>query len=228
MVKKRILSGIFLIFSFSIQVTMQNLYLFFIASLLLNFTPGNDMIYVASRSISQGIKAGIISAAGIFIGCFVHILAAVFGLSIIITKSAFLFELIKFLGAGYLIYLGIKAVRKKSDFNKSIAALPSVNKWKLLKQGIITNALNPKVALFFLSFLPQFIQINSPHYKGQLLGLGLWFDLQGTFILLLVAYLLGKTRDLIKNNQRFWKIQGKITGFILIGLCIKVALSAKK
>ena len=128
---------------------LQNLYLFFIASLLLNLTPGNDMIYVASRSISQGIKAGIISAIGIFIGCFVHIIASVFGLSIIIAKSAFLFDLIKLLGAGYLIYLGIKALATKSNFNKNIINLRPVDKWKLLKQGIITNALNPKVALFY-------------------------------------------------------------------------------
>ena len=133
---------------------IQNLYLFFIASLLLNLTPGNDMIYVASRSISQGIKAGMISALGVCVGCFVHIFAAVFGLSIIIMQSAFLFNIIKLLGAGYLIYLGIKALITKSDFNKAITTLPKIDKWKLLKQGIITNALNPKVALFFLSFLP--------------------------------------------------------------------------
>src|SRR6476659_3040018 len=197
---------------------IHNLYLFFIASLLLNLTPGNDMIYVASRSISQGIKAGMISAMGIFIGCFVHIIAAVFGLSVIIAKSAFLFEIIKFLGAGYLIYLGIKAVITKSDFNKDLTRLPKVNTWRLLKQGIITNALNPKVALFFLSFLPQFIEIGSPLYKAQLFSLGLWFDLQGTFVLIIVAYLLGKTSNFIKNNQKFWKIQEKITGIILIGL----------
>jgi len=207
---------------------IPNLYLFFIASLLLNLTPGNDMIYVASRSISQGIKAGMISALGVFIGCFVHIVFAVFGLSIIIAKSAFLFGLIKFLGAGYLIYLGIKALVSKSDFNKDTTTLPKVDKWKLLKQGIITNALNPKVALFFLSFLPQFIQINSPLYKVQLFSLGLWFDLQGTLVLIIVAYLLGKTGNFIKNNQRFWKIQEKVTGIILIGLGIKVALSSKK
>ena len=207
---------------------IQNLYLFFIASLLLNLTPGNDMIYVASRSISQGIKAGMISALGVFIGCFVHILAAVFGLSIIIAQSAFLFELIKLLGAGYLIYLGIKALITKSDFNKGITTLPKVDKWKLLKQGIITNALNPKVALFFLSFLPQFIQINSPLYKAQLFSLGLWFDLQGTLVLIIVAFLLGKAGNFIKNNQKFWRIQEKITGIILIGLGIKVALSSKK
>ena len=207
---------------------MQNLYLFFIASLLLNLTPGNYMMYVASRSISQGIKAGIISAIGVFIGCFVHIMAAVFGLSIIIMKSAFLFELIKFIGAGYLIYLGIKALLTKSNFNKNIITLPPTDKWKLLKQGIITNALNPKVALFFLSFLPQFIQVSSPIYKVQLFMLGLWFDLQGTFVLIIVARLIGKASNIIKNNQKFWNIQEKITGLILIGLGIKVALTAKK
>ncbi len=207
---------------------IENLYLFFIASLLLNLTPGNDMIYVASRSISQGFKAGAISASGIFIGCFVHILAAVFGLSIIIAKSALLFELIKFLGAGYLIYLGIKALKAKSHFNENITALRDLDKWKLLKQGIITNALNPKVALFFLSFLPQFIQTNSAFYKVQLFSLGLWFDLQGSLVLVITAYFLGRTRNFIKKNERFWRIQGKITGIILIGLGIKVALSGKK
>ena len=207
---------------------MQNLFLFFIASLLLNLTPGNDMIYVASRSISQGVKAGIISAVGIFVGCFVHIAAAVFGLSIIIMKSAFLFELIKFLGAGYLIYLGAKTLLSKSNFNKNIQALPPADKWKLLKQGIITNALNPKVALFFLSFLPQFIQPASPLYKIQLFSLGLWFDLQGTCVLMIVAWVIGKAGNFIKNNKRFWRMQEKITGIILIGLGIKVALASKK
>jgi threonine/homoserine/homoserine lactone efflux protein len=207
---------------------MQNLYLFFIASLLLNITPGNDMMYVASRSISQGVKAGIVSAVGVFIGCFVHIAAAVFGLSLIIMKSAFLFEIIKFLGAGYLIYLGIRAILTKSNFNENIQALPPTDKWKLLKQGIITNALNPKVALFFLSFLPQFIQTGSPLYKTQLFSLGLWFDLQGTFVLMIVAWVVGKARHFIKNNKKFWRIQEKITGIILIGLGIKVALSSRK
>ena len=203
---------------------IQNLYLFFIASLLLNLTPGNDMIYVASRSISQGIKAGIISAVGVFLGCFVHITAAVFGLSIIIMKSAFLFELIKYVGAAYLIYLGIKAFTTKSNFNKELTTLPKVDKWKLLKQGIITNSLNPKVALFFLSFLPQFIRIDSSLYKVQLFSLGLWFAVQGTLVLIIVAYLLGKTGNFIKNNQRFWRVQEKVTGLILIGLGIKFRL----
>src|SRR5580698_10063934 len=99
------------------MLTFQNLYLFFIASLLLNLTPGNDMLYVASRSISQGVKGGIVSALGVFAGCFVHISAAVLGLSIIIAKSAYLFELIKFAGAAYLIYLGVKALFSKPNMD---------------------------------------------------------------------------------------------------------------
>jgi len=127
----------------------QNVYLFFIASLLLNLTPGNDMLYVASRSVSQGVKAGIASAAGIFVGCFVHISAAALGLSIIISKSAYLFQLIKFAGAGYLIYLGIKALLATPAVNTADEKPVKANYWKLFKQGILTNALNPKVAVFF-------------------------------------------------------------------------------
>ncbi|MEO8862246.1 MAG: LysE family translocator, partial [Ginsengibacter sp.] len=165
---------------------------------------------------------------GVFIGCFVHIIAAVFGLSIIIMKSVFLFQMIKFIGAGYLIYLGIKALVSKSNLNPEVERLPAVSKWQLFKQGIITNVLNPKVALFFLSFLPQFIHIGTPLYKLQLFSLGLWFDLQGTLILIIVALLIGRTRNFIKNNQKFWRVQEKITGIILIGLGIKVALSSGK
>ena len=206
----------------------QNLYLFFIASLLLNLTPGNDMLYVASRTISQGVKAGLFSALGIFIGCFVHIIAAVFGLSIIIAQSAFLFNTIKFLGVGYLLYLGIKAFFSKSSFNSDIEKLPRVEEWKLLKQGIITNILNPKVAIFFLSFLPQFVDSTSPLFKWQLFSLGMWFDIQGTAILIIVTFLLGKTTNFLKQNPEWWKMQEKFTGLILIALSIKLAFSSNK
>ncbi len=208
--------------------TFQNLYLFFIASLLLNLTPGNDMLYVASRSISQGIKAGIVSALGIFIGCFVHIFAAVLGLSIIIARSAYLFSMIKFAGAAYLIYLGIKALTVKQKNITEFKAQIKVNKWTLFKQGMVTNVLNPKVAIFFLSFLPQFIDPSSPFFKLQLFTLGCWFAIQGTLVLIIVAIVLGKTKDFFKQNPKVWMIQEKITGCILIALGIKVALAAKK
>lgn len=206
----------------------ENLYLFFVASLMLNLTPGNDMIYVASRSFSQGVQAGVYSAIGIFLGCFVHILAAIFGLSIIVAQSAFLFELIKFAGAAYLVYLGIKTLLTKSQFTKGIVKLPYIDKRKLVKQGILTNALNPKVAIFFLSFLPQFINPSSGNFELQLFGLGIWFAVQGTLILIIIACLLGKTTDIIKNNPKVWMIQEKITGLILIGLGLKLALTSRK
>ncbi|MEO8666033.1 MAG: LysE family translocator [Ignavibacteria bacterium] len=206
----------------------QNLYLFFIASLLLNLTPGNDMIFVASRSISQGTKAGVFSAIGVFFGCSIHIIAAIFGLSLIIAESAFLFSVIKFAGAGYLIYLGVKALMSRSGFVNDKSDLPEINKWKLMKQGFITNALNPKVAIFFLSFLPQFIDPSSHLFQLQLLSLGLWFDLQGTLILILVSYILGKSKNFIKQNQKIITIQEKFTGLILIGLGIKLALTNHK
>ena len=208
--------------------TIQNLYLFFIASLLLNLTPGNDMLYVASRSISQGVKGGIVSALGVFAGCFVHISAAVLGLSIIIAKSAYLFELIKFAGAAYLVYLGVRALISKPPANQMDENLVKTNNWKLFKQGAVTNALNPKVAVFFLSFLPQFIDPASPYFKLQLFTLGLWFAVQGTTVLIIAACIFGKTKDFFKRNPKVWRIQEKITGMVLICLGIKIALTTKK
>ena len=106
--------------------------------------------------------------------------------------------------------------------------LAKTNYWKLFKQGAITNALNPKVAVFFLSFLPQFIDAGSPWFKLQLFTLGLWFAVQGTTVLIIVACIFGKTKDFFKRNPKVWRIQEKITGLVLIGLGIKIALSSKK
>jgi threonine/homoserine/homoserine lactone efflux protein len=185
------------------------------------------MLYVASRSLSQGVKAGLFSAIGIFIGCFVHILAAVFGLSYIISQSEVAFNIIKFAGATYLIYIGIQSLRAKSTAG-DLKQLSQVGNWTLTKQGIITNVLNPKVAIFFLSFLPQFIDITAGSVKMQLFVLGLWFDIQGTLILILMVFLLGKTSNFIKSNPRFWTFQEKLTGGILIFLGVKLALSSQK
>jgi len=206
----------------------QNLYLFFIASLLLNLTPGNDMLYVASRSVSQGIKGGIVSALGVFAGCFVHILAAVLGLSIIISRSAYLFQVIKFAGAGYLIYIGIRSLLAKPSTGLVEEVKVKTNYLKLFKQGAITNALNPKVAIFFLSFLPQFVDVSSPYVKVQLFTLGVWFAVQGTTVLIIVACIFGKTKDFFKNNPKAIRIHEKITGLVLIGLGIKIAVSTTK
>ncbi len=207
---------------------IENFWVFVLAALLLNLTPGNDMLYVAARSTGQGMRAGIISALGIMVGCMVHIFLAMVGLSAIIAKSALAFEIIKFIGAGYLIFLGIKALAtKKAKLN-----IENENKKESLKkifwQGVLTNVLNPKVALFFLAFLPQFINLNGTNTSWQILFLGSWFNVQGTLINIIVALLFGKIGSWLSNSSRFILLQQRITGIVLIGLGIKVALTSKQ
>src|SRR5436190_22233490 len=126
---------------------IENFYLFLSVSILINLSPGPDMLYTAARSLSQGIKAGILSALGIFTGCFVHISVAVFGLSKIIEECVLLFSIIKYAGAAYLIYLGLKSLLRKKHESNTIASLSSISYRKIFFQGVITNVLNPKVAL---------------------------------------------------------------------------------
>jgi len=211
-----------LLFMFSID----NFYLFLGVSIVINLSPGPDMIYTAARSLSQGTKGGIFSALGVFCGCLFHITAATFGLSKIIEESVLLFSIIKYAGAPYLVYLGIKALFNKKQ-KVEIGNLPSLTNKKIFTQGILTNILNPKVAIFFLSFLPQFIDPHSLYIKQQIAFLGLWFDLQGTLVLLLVAALVGAFRDLLQKNTRFWNWQEKITGLILLGLGVKMLFTKK-
>jgi threonine/homoserine/homoserine lactone efflux protein len=203
-------------------------WVFALTGLLLNLTPGNDMVYVIARSSGQGTKAGVISALGIGAGCVVHILAAVVGLSALIAQSALAFDVIKYAGAAYLVYLGTKSVFSKKH---SIAIDKNVNKFsykRMFWQGCITNVLNPKVALFFLAFLPQFINIHKGNPSLQILFLGTWFDVVGTIVNVLVALLFGKIGAWLSNSEKFIQWQERITGMILIGLGIKVALSSKK
>lgn len=198
--------------------------MFALASLLLNLTPGNDMLYVASRSTGQGVKAGIVSALGISGGCIIHMLAAVAGLSAILAKSSTAFDIIKFAGAAYLIFLGIKAFTNKTTPLK-LESVKSSSYNKLFWQGLMTNVLNPKVALFFLAFLPQFVNIHENSVQWQILFLGTWFNISGTIVNILVAILFGKISGMLSRSPGFLQWQQRITGFVLIGLGIKVALS---
>ena len=186
------------------------------------------MLYVIARSSGQGTKAGIISALGIGAGCIVHILAAVVGLSALIAQSAVAFDIIKYAGAAYLIYLGIRSVLRKKHSIKINRDLKELSYQKIFWQGFITNVLNPKVALFFLAFLPQFINIDKGNTSLQILFLGSWFDMVGTLVNILVAILFGKIGAWLSQSPAFIQWQERITGMILIGLGIKVALSSKK
>ena len=210
------------------MISLDDILLFAFASLVLNITPGNDMLYVATRSASQGVKAGIVSSLGIAGGCVVHLFAAVIGLSAIIANSAVAFNIIKYLGAAYLVYLGIKSFlskQNKFNLNDKIEKKPLS---KLFWQGVFTNVLNPKVALFFLAFLPQFIHPEKGNAALQILFLGLWFNFSGTIVNIIVAMLFGKLGNWLADKQTFIKWQNKITGLLLIGLGIKVALSSRK
>jgi threonine/homoserine/homoserine lactone efflux protein len=210
-------------------MTYPDFWVFALAAFLLNITPGNDMIYVASRSTGQGIKAGIISSLGIFVGCAVHVLAAVAGLSAIIAKSVSAFNIIKYLGAAYLVYLGVRALLSKKNTGFSLSENMKPIGYRLIFwQGVFTNVLNPKVALFFLAFLPQFISVHAAHPQWQILFLGTWFNLGGTLVNMLVALLFGKMGNWLSNSPRFLAAQQRITGIVLISLGIKVALTSKK
>ena len=206
---------------------IENFYLFLSVSLLINLSPGPDMLYTAARSLSQGTKAGILSALGIFSGCLIHTTAAVFGLSKIIQESVFLFSIIKYAGAAYLIFLGMRSFFRKPKTQSNIVRLEPISYKKIYFQGVITNVLNPKVAIFFLSFLPQFIDPQSTFLKEQIAFLGLWFDVQGTLILVLVALVTGYFQMMLQKNKAFWNWQEKITGLILVALGIKMLFTRK-
>ncbi len=209
------------------MIDFQQFLIFAFASFLLNITPGNDMVFVATYATNQGIKAGIWASLGIALGCIVHISAAVLGISAIIAQSAFLFDLIKYLGAAYLIYIGLKTIFSKAD-NFDIEKKNSViSNWGILEQGIFTNILNPKVALFFLAFLPQF---TTPQYQPvwlQILILGIWFNISGTLVNCAVAFAFGKASNFLKKYPNFTNWQNKFTGFILVGLGLRVAFMKK-
>ena len=208
-------------------MAIEHFWVFALAALLLNLTPGNDMLYVAARSTSQGIKAGIISSLGIMAGCMVHILAAVIGLSAIIAQSALAFNIIKYVGAAYLVYLGIRSIISQKKTFEVKNKMQQQSYTRIFWQGVITNVLNPKVALFFLAFLPQFINVESKHTALQILFLGTWFNVGGTLVNIMVAILFGKIGTWLSHSPRFIQWQERITGAMLIALGIKVALSKK-
>jgi threonine/homoserine/homoserine lactone efflux protein len=207
---------------------IENFWLFALSAFLLNITPGNDMLYIIARSSSQGTKAGIISSFGIMAGGMVHTTAAVIGLSAIIAESALAFTIIKFIGAAYLIYLGIKAMITKNNIVNQKVEKKKISNKRLFLQGALTNILNPKVALFFLAFLPQFINVHTGNIALSILLLGIWFNIGGTIVNILVALLFGKIGKLLSSSPGFIYWLGKFTGIILLGLGIKVAVATKK
>lgn len=201
---------------------------FLISGILLNLTPGADTMYILGRSISQGKKAGILSALGITTGAFVHCIFAAIGLSIILAKSALAFEIVKYIGAAYLIYLGVRMLIYKLEGEFQLDKKnEAVNYRKIYISGIFTNVLNPKVALFFLAFLPQFIDPEYAQNSIPFIILGLTFVTTGTIWCLTLAFFASKLSYKIRQNYKIKKWLDKLTGSIFILLGIKLALTQK-
>jgi RhtB (resistance to homoserine/threonine) family protein len=202
---------------------------FLITGILLNLTPGNDTIFILSKSIAQGKKAGIISVFGITTGSIIHTLLAAYGLSVIIAQSIFVFNLIKYAGAAYLFYLGYKMFKEKSDLKTRIVqSHAAINYVKIYSDAIITNVLNPKVALFFIAFLPQFINTDTPNTLLPFLMLGATFITTGTIWCLILAVFASTTFAKFKSNSKISSYFNKVCGLSLIALGIKVAFTGRK
>jgi threonine/homoserine/homoserine lactone efflux protein len=194
---------------------------FLFAALMLNIAPGPDMLYVIGRSVGQGRRAGIVSSLGVFVGCWVHILAAALGVAALLRSSPMAFNAVRYAGAAYLIYLGIKMLAQKTDL--SARPLKPEGLTSIFRQGVLTNVLNPKVAIFFLAFLPQFIDAHRGSVALQIVLLGLIFNVGGTLVNLAVAYAGGTLGELLRRNEHFARLQRWFTGVIFIGLGLRLA-----
>ncbi len=193
------------------------------ASILLSVMPGPDNIFVLTESITKGHINGIAISVGLSLGVLIHTLAAAAGLSIIILKSAFIFSLIKYLGAIYLFYLVYLAIKeKKAVLNFGVnKTVEKVKILPLIKKGFLMNILNPKVSLFFVAFLPQFVSINGMNISLQMVILGIIFMVQAVIIFSLIAILSGQLTKYV-NNSRFWKITKwtKVSVLSVLGLIL--------
>ncbi len=190
-------------------------------------TPGPDMLYVITRGVTQGRRAGMLSALGVICGILVHTTAAAFGLTLLLQTSAFAFLIVKTLGAIYLIYLGVKAWRDKSTFSVQ-TSVSNVSLHKVFWQGVLSNVLNPKVAIFFLAFLPQFVDKGSGNVPFQMVILGLTFACFGLCFLLAIGYSSGKIGSLLTRQPQYAQFLERLAGGILIGLGIRLALTERR
>jgi threonine/homoserine/homoserine lactone efflux protein len=205
-----------------------NLLLFLTASLALIFTPGPDMIYVVTRGVAQGRRAALVSAAGVCSGIAVHTALATLGLSALLARSAVAFQAVKYVGAAYLIYLGVRALMSREGVTVPRGSAPKTRLAAIFRQGVLSNVLNPKVALFFLAFLPQFVSPAAGSPALQMLLLGAVFALLGFTIFCIIAYFSGTLGDRLLSRPRLSKVLGWFTGSVFIGLGLRLALPERR
>jgi threonine/homoserine/homoserine lactone efflux protein len=199
--------------------------LFFAAALLLAITPGPGIFYVLARTLAGGRREGVNSALGTFVGGLFHVFAAALGISAILAASAVAFHTVKYAGAAYLVWLGIRMIRTR---NAELAVETAPPSQGAFRQGILTEALNPKTALFFLSFIPQFIAAERGHIFLQFVVLGALSVILNTTADILVVLLAAPLERKLKNSARFRRRQRVASGLGMIGLGAYVAFADTK
>jgi threonine/homoserine/homoserine lactone efflux protein len=205
---------------------LHSLALFLAAGLALNLTPGPDMLYVAARGASEGRPAGIASALGIGAGTLVHIALVAFGLAAVLSAVPVAYTAIRLAGAAYLVYLGARALRGTRTTTTTTLEPASLS--AIFRQGVITNVLNPKVALFFLAFLPQFVDPARGNPALQVVMLGLLFDTTGTIVNLVVAVFSSGAARRLRAPGRSSMIMQRLTGGIFVALGLRLAWSVRR
>ncbi|HJR67956.1 MAG TPA: LysE family translocator [Gemmatimonadaceae bacterium] len=205
----------------------NTLLLFMMAALALNVTPGPDMLYVVARSVGEGRAAGVISSLGIAAGSIVHTLAVALGLAGLLRAVPIAFEIVKWVGAAYLIWLGVRALRSRAGPADEVAVTPA-SKRAVFGQGMLTNLLNPKVALFFLAFLPQFVDPERGPVALQIISLGLLFNTSGTLVNVLVAVLASRAGAWSRRQFGESALLRRMTGVLFIGLGVRLALLERR
>jgi threonine/homoserine/homoserine lactone efflux protein len=202
--------------------------LFLTAAVLLAIAPGPGMLYVLARSLAGGKREGVLSALGTFLGGMVHVFAAALGVSIILAKSAVAFAAVKYVGAAYLCFLGFRMILHARKDSGEVAGQDFTPKRNPLWQGVATEVLNPKTALFFLSFIPQFVVRADGHVFLQFITLGTISVVMNTTADLIVIALAGPLGEKIRSSATFRRRQRTATGAIMIGLGTYLATSESK
>ncbi len=201
--------------------------LFLVTGLLLNLTPGQDTLYILGRTLAQGRPTGIAAALGISVGTALHCMAAALGLSTIVAASDTAFLLLKLIGAAYLVYLGWGLLRTRATAMDETSRAPAPDWLSAFRQGIVTNVTNPKVALFFLAFLPQFVDPHSPTKLAALLLLGITFVFTSTLWCLTLALAAGRLRSTFSSGAAPSLLLHRATGVLFIALGLRLALAER-
>lgn len=203
---------------------IHDLWLFVVSGFLLNVTPGPDTAYIVGRSMQLGWRGGIAAALGICCGCLVHVAAAAVGLSALLAASSTAFTIVKLIGAAYLCWMGIRMLLSAGAANAAPDSTTPTTLRTVFWQGMLTNALNPKVALFFLAFLPQFVAADTPHKTVAFAVLGIIFNINGTLWNCGVAVVAAKAAYRAKQATRAVTWVNRSLGTLFVYLGVRVAM----